>query len=315
MLFRSKVLDAMPATRGFDKTKLVNDVPNSLPGGVTNMAEGLYRGWDELRTVAPNQQSGIRVIVLFTDGSANTVPGLFDASGVAKGLFVSDFPKRTPDPDGITTNNPSIQGLYQTETGAQNPSVSTTVAWNSTTVLSSVKWLPATTTQDHHRSAGIPTTFPLFTNALKVDGVPQSNVRGLRNFNAAQGKYPAEAWNIRNAATKAAAKRLGYRRVARHSWLHLRPYLVYKPAHKIRHHVPFVNVEEFDSRINVEVHGTRDRHIPFRISNYKKFRVDLAKPNFVTCEIFIEQSHLVVVASSQRSVSEDAHTQDVATLP
>src|SRR4051812_31897884 len=51
------VLDAMPASRGFDKPKVVTDVPNTLPGGSTNMVEGLYRGWDELRSVAAGQQS------------------------------------------------------------------------------------------------------------------------------------------------------------------------------------------------------------------------------------------------------------------
>src|SRR5579864_5026686 len=40
------VIDPMPATRGFDQTQLVNDVPNTLPGGSTLMVEGLYRGWD-----------------------------------------------------------------------------------------------------------------------------------------------------------------------------------------------------------------------------------------------------------------------------
>ena len=46
------VLDPMPSSRGFNKTKLVMaDVPSTLPGGSTNMVEGLYRGWDELRSV------------------------------------------------------------------------------------------------------------------------------------------------------------------------------------------------------------------------------------------------------------------------
>jgi hypothetical protein len=35
---------------------------------------------------------------------------------------------------------------------------------------------------------------------LKVDGQPQNVRRALRNFNAAQGKFPAEVWNINNAA-------------------------------------------------------------------------------------------------------------------
>jgi Flp pilus assembly protein TadG len=77
------VREQMRSTRGFDKAGIVADIPNSLPGGSTAMVEGLYRGWDELRTVPGGQQSGIRVIVLFTDGASNSVPGAFDASGTA----------------------------------------------------------------------------------------------------------------------------------------------------------------------------------------------------------------------------------------
>ena len=66
----------MPAGRGFDKAGLMADIPSTLPGGSTNMVEGLYRGWDELRSVTDGQQSGLRVIVLFTDGASNSVPGI-----------------------------------------------------------------------------------------------------------------------------------------------------------------------------------------------------------------------------------------------
>ena len=57
----------MPSGRGFDKTRVMSDVPSTLPGGSTNMVEGLYRGWDELRTVPLGSQSSLRIIVLFTD--------------------------------------------------------------------------------------------------------------------------------------------------------------------------------------------------------------------------------------------------------
>jgi Flp pilus assembly protein TadG len=67
----AQVIDAMPAARGFDKAKLINDVPQNLPGGSTLMVEGLYHGWDELRTVPAGQQSGLRIIVLFTDGASS----------------------------------------------------------------------------------------------------------------------------------------------------------------------------------------------------------------------------------------------------
>ncbi len=64
----------MPASRGFAKTQVIADIPNNLPGGSTAMVEGLYTGWDEVRTVPSGQQSGLRVIVLFTDGASNSVP-------------------------------------------------------------------------------------------------------------------------------------------------------------------------------------------------------------------------------------------------
>src|SRR5262245_38397458 len=141
--YGAKVLDPMPATFGFDKDKLKTDVPNGLPGGTTSMAEGLYRGWDELRSVANGQQAGLRVIVLFTDGSGNVFPGFVDASGVAKGVFSGDFPKVLPDPTNATTNQPSIQGAYDTQTGGQSPNwLFTPPNWNSTNTSASFQHLP-----------------------------------------------------------------------------------------------------------------------------------------------------------------------------
>ena len=44
-------------------------------------------------------------------------------------------------------------------------------------------YLPLTSWHANHRSSGIPTAFPLQTNALTVDKVAQSTRRGLRNIN------------------------------------------------------------------------------------------------------------------------------------
>lgn len=200
--YGARVLDQMPATFGFDKVKLKADVPNSLPGGTTSMAEGLYRGWDEVRAVPSGQQAGLRVIVLFTDGSGNVFPGFLDASGTAKGVFSGDFPDVTPDPTNATTNTPSIQGLYDTQTGAQSPSwLFTPSNWNSTDTYTGLRYLPNNSAHTHHRSSGIPTSFPVQSNSLKVNGVTQSTKRGLRNYDTVVGQYPAEVYNIRNAAT------------------------------------------------------------------------------------------------------------------
>ncbi len=203
----ASVLDAMPSTRGFDKTKLVSDVPNTLPGGSTNMVEGLYRGWDELRSVPSGTQSGLRVIVLFTDGASNSVPGNYDAApGQGLALRTWDFPKTLPDPDSQTWDAPHIDGLYDTSTGVANPSVSLVPSnWNNkcsvpNSCLPSVPLLPLTSWHAHHRSSGIPTQFPLQTASLTVDGMAQSSTRGLRDKDPVTGRYPAEVFNINNAA-------------------------------------------------------------------------------------------------------------------
>jgi Flp pilus assembly protein TadG len=197
----STVLDAMPSSRGFNKAKVVGDVPQNLPGGSTLMVEGLYRGWDELRSVPSGTQSGLRVIVLFTDGASNGVPGNYDAApGVARSLRSYDFPKNANDPDGQTWNNPQIVGLFDSQTGSQSPAYNVTVPWNSTTTLPQVPLLPLTTWHTHHRSLGIPTSFPLQTAGLMVNTAPQNTRRGLRNKDAVTGRYPADVWNTNNAA-------------------------------------------------------------------------------------------------------------------
>jgi Flp pilus assembly protein TadG len=213
----ARVIDAMPAGRGFDKNRVKADIPNSLPGGSTAMVQGLYRGWDELRSVPNGQQSGLRVIVLFTDGASNSVPGIYNpgAPGVSRGLRTYDFPDNGADPDSQTHLRPTIAGLYYTDPhdAGSNPSpplLQVSPDWRSTQTLPTVPWMPVppggpltappASFHTEHRSAGIPTTFPLQTNALTVNGVSQSATRGLRNFNAAAGRYPADVWNINNAA-------------------------------------------------------------------------------------------------------------------
>ena len=80
------------------------------------MVEGLYRGWDELRSVPAGQQSGLRVIVLFTDGASNSVPGNYAAAaGLSQGRCARGTSRqRLPDPDNQTHDNPHIDGLYHT---------------------------------------------------------------------------------------------------------------------------------------------------------------------------------------------------------
>jgi Flp pilus assembly protein TadG len=205
------VLDAMPSSRGFNKPGLISDVPTTLPGGSTNMVEGLYRGWDELRSVPAGTQSGLRVIVLFTDGASNGVPASWDAQpGTARSLRTWDFPEVPPDPDNQTHVDPQIDGLYDTATGS-NTGFAYSIRpsnWNNYSpqmgnIIPQVPSMPAAmmSWHTHHRSPGIPTQFPLVTNALTVNGVPQGTKRPMRHlslYNA--GRYPAEVFNVNNAA-------------------------------------------------------------------------------------------------------------------
>jgi hypothetical protein len=201
----AKVIDAMPASRGFAKTQVVNDVPGNLPGGSTAMVEGVYRGWDELRAVPRGTQSGVRVIVLFTDGASNSVPGFYDSATVAKGLRTYDFPANPGDTNGQTWDSPHTTGLYDTQSGAASPSFDVLGAWNCHCIPSGIpaaaQNLPALSAHTHHRSSGIPTSFPLSSNTLQVDGQAQSAARPFRDLGAiTAGKYPSQVWNINNAA-------------------------------------------------------------------------------------------------------------------
>jgi Flp pilus assembly protein TadG len=199
----AQVLQAMPSSRGFDKPGMIAAIPQNLPGGSTAMVQGLYRGWDELRSVPGGSQSTLRVLVLFTDGASNSVPGFYDAApGVTKGLRTYDFPKNNPDPDGQTWNNPTIAGLYDTQTGqAGSTNYSQQIAnWNDTTTLPQVQWLPLQATITQHRSSGIPQNFPLQSSSVYVNGTRQDQRRGLRQQNVATGRYPAQVFNINNAA-------------------------------------------------------------------------------------------------------------------
>jgi Flp pilus assembly protein TadG len=200
----ARVWDQMRDTRGFDLASVLNHIPTNLPGGSTAMVEGLYRGWDELRAVPTANQSSLRVIVLFTDGASNSVPGNWDG-GTAKGLRTWDFPDNGPDPDGQTHLRPHISGFFDTETGVASPNFSQDFLWSCTTPLTTctrpeARWMVQRSRHTHGRSAGIPTQFDLQTNQLMINGTPQNVRRGLRDFNATQNAYPAHVININNSA-------------------------------------------------------------------------------------------------------------------
>src|SRR6266566_6789454 len=71
------VMDQMRSTRGFDLDSIKMHLDSTTPVGATATAEALYQAWDQLRTVLPESRNGLRVVVLFTDGSPTSFPGQF----------------------------------------------------------------------------------------------------------------------------------------------------------------------------------------------------------------------------------------------
>ena len=183
----ARVIDAMPSARGFDKPRdRFMTCPDVLPGGSTNMVEGLYRAWDEVRSVPLGSQSGLRIIVLFTDGASNSVPGFYDSLVIAKAMRTYDFPQNPGDTNGQTWNNPQITGFYDTDTGATRAPTSGSTSYFPGTMLDSADGVAcgrpvAPCDERPHASSKRRASrrrFPCKTNALMVDGVPQDVARG-----------------------------------------------------------------------------------------------------------------------------------------
>jgi hypothetical protein len=200
----SQVVYTMPSSRGFDKTAMKAAVPNSLPNGSTLMAEGLYRGWDQLRTVPGGQQSSLRIIVLFTDGAANGVPARWgNAGAVASSVRTADFPDRG-DPN--TWSNPPVSGVVTDSTTgggstAWTFSVSASAASPQATlggIPVAIQHMPNTSWHTQHASSGIPVNFPMVSPSLTVQGVPQNIKRSM--IIDGTGQYPTTLWNVNNAA-------------------------------------------------------------------------------------------------------------------
>jgi hypothetical protein len=58
--------------------------------------------------------------------------------------------------------------------------------------------MPFTSSHTQQSSYGIPVSFPLVSNTLRVDGAAQSTRRGL--ITDGTGTYPTTLWNVNNAA-------------------------------------------------------------------------------------------------------------------
>ncbi|MFN8007421.1 MAG: VWA domain-containing protein [Terriglobia bacterium] len=191
-------------SRGFDKATVLSHIAGLANGGNTCSAEGMYQGWDQLRSVTSGNQSSLRIIVFFTDGSPNSFPGTFNVQS-SPGVFVSRtgvlFTGDYPNLGSSSTNTPTVTGLYQTygTYAAQSqqfvaPTDNTYTSGNSSSPYTSpldskIPWIPLMSTHSNHVSSGIPTSFVLYDPTLAgqrqligqtVNGYPD-HVRNANN--------------------------------------------------------------------------------------------------------------------------------------
>ena len=130
----ARVLDQMPSQPRLQQDQA--DQPtsrNTLPGGSTTMVEGLYRGWDELRTVPRRPAVGpSRHRALHRRRVEQRARQLRRGRASRRACGRTTSRRTCPDPDGQTWNNPQIAGLFDTETGAAEPrpTASTVANWN-----------------------------------------------------------------------------------------------------------------------------------------------------------------------------------------
>lgn len=202
------VMDAMnTAGRGFSQSSVLNHIANSTALGNTATAEGLYAGWDQLRAVPSGSQSGLRVMVLFTDGAPNTWSGTFQVNSShnsgplisrSGALYTGDFPRTL----GQGSDQPSVGGLYQVYGTPGSPGTQYVAPTNNTyvspaapspytTINPDIPTLPLSSFHPTHVSAGIPTAFSLYTSSL-------TGQRPLVGGNVSG--YPDHVKNANNAA-------------------------------------------------------------------------------------------------------------------
>ena len=129
----------MQSTRGFDLGSIDSHIDNATYGGGTSTADALYQAWDQLRTVPPGSRSGLRIVVLFTDGSPNSFPGQFQVSQfktngtcslaqVSRTGTIATFDYPLVPGNDSTRDDPNDLGLYDTDATSVTASVSPTNA-------------------------------------------------------------------------------------------------------------------------------------------------------------------------------------------
>ena len=204
------VMDQMRSTRGFDMDQIKTDINGTKAEGATATAEALYQAWDQLRTVPPESRNGLRIVVLFTDGSPNSFPSQFQVMspvaggsctstpwpGLVKGTF-STFDYPYVDGNSSTKSDPWDVGLFPTNSDSLNPVSPTNSQYVSphdyTKLLPNpcIPKLPPLSYHVQHKSDHIPLAFKLYDPALHSQRLIDKN---------ADGSIPSHVQNANNAA-------------------------------------------------------------------------------------------------------------------
>ena len=161
----------MPSSRGFDKAGMIANVPRRFPAAAPTWWKVCTARGTRSESVPAGSQSGLRIIVLFTDGASNSVPGFYDSPGDCEGDEDVRLPAESrrhvrPDLEQSADHRVLRHGNRHdvtTPTAGFNP----TMVWNSTALPAGLpvaaRLLPVgnVSAHTHHRSPGIPTSFPL----------------------------------------------------------------------------------------------------------------------------------------------------------
>lgn len=197
------VFDPISISRGFNQSSINSHIAAGTSAGYTVTSEGLYRGWDELRRVPSASQSGLRVIVLFTDGSPNSWSGTFSVTpgtaatqGVVNTLDFPEMGGTSSTSDGV--NDPNMTALTETLGTPGSPGQVSAWSGNRSSPRNTnidLVWPGPTTpritglpTQSYHptpSSAGIPTQFNLVDASLVGGNRPVGTTPTVRNVNNA----------------------------------------------------------------------------------------------------------------------------------
>ncbi len=200
----------LSSTRGFKLATIDDAIAGTDAKGGTATAEALYQAWDQLRAVPYGSQSGLRIVVLFTDGSPNSFPGKFQVmSQTPSGCTSTLWPKNpavgtlatydyrfVPPGNNSTTNFPDDVGLFDTH-AAGVPYVQPTDTpggkYHSGPSADlrkqnlCIPYLPQQSFHDKQVSSGIPTSFQLY-------------LPGQRWLDQLPGGYPNYWLNANHAA-------------------------------------------------------------------------------------------------------------------